>query len=667
MNRLPWILGIISFLVVWHFLTGWYPPLTDGHVWEPKGKCNWYLHSPLPYFTESALQRGDILLRIDYRPICDLRQVPPQGDPHRLYLYEVQRGEAIHLVFVESMSPFLLGWAKSEVEYVWTEWGLLGILIGGVAILLFVREGDIWQIRWITRIGLLGGLVGLGALWLLWAQRRPPQSVIAAQIAVSGWLWWGVFRLLSVWRRAFFFLPAIVLPFVLQGAASYMVAEVILGGGALILPRSYALIYGGGWVGWVVLRSPAFLPFMAGVGMASYLPEMRRSLRLLPPETIALRLLALSIGLGVLAWRETPQDKLLWGGTALAVALFGGEVIRRFIQGRQQRVRFLQERLPQLWERVEKSDLLRFVEETLRAYAGVRQVQVLRSPSEPPAQSWLRRTGDIPPFPTGNLSSMPDAALSLPAYGWLLLWEGEYRLRIDDIHRLVPFAAGLSIALRHAELFEAAHEARLSALRGQLSPHFLFNALNTLQSLVGENPELAEALMSRLGGLLRRTLVHAKQVTTSLQEEIALVQDYLSIEQQRFGKRLLVHLDIPDPLPALEVPPFCIQLLAENVIKHAVSRLTRPVHLTISIREASEKVIIEVIDDGPGIDPAQIGKGVGLLNLTTRLEYLYGKEAKLIAERLTPGTRVSIHLPRPSSPVGVRTHSQGVNPSEREK
>lgn len=355
------------------------------------------------------------------------------------------------------------------------------------------------------------------------------------------------------------------------------------------------------------------------------------------------------------------------GGTALAVALFGGEVIRRFIQGRQQRVRFLQERLPQLWERVEKSDLLRFVEETLRAYAGVRQVQVLRSPSEPPAQSWLRRTGDIPPFPTGNLSSMPDAALSLPAYGWLLLWEGEYRLRIDDIHRLVPFAAGLSIALRHAELFEAAHEARLSALRGQLSPHFLFNALNTLQSLVGENPELAEALMSRLGGLLRRTLVHAKQVTTSLQEEIALVQDYLSIEQQRFGKRLLVHLDIPDPLPALEVPPFCIQLLAENVIKHAVSRLTRPVHLTISIREASEKVIIEVIDDGPGIDPAQIGKGVGLLNLTTRLEYLYGKEAKLIAERLTPGTRVSIHLPRPSSPVGVRTHSQGVNPSEREK
>ncbi|MCX7651766.1 MAG: histidine kinase [Bacteroidia bacterium] len=666
MNRLLWLVGAGLFLGIWHFLTGWQPSLTDGHVWKLTDKCVWILENPLPYYTESALHKGDVLLRIDYKPVCELKQIPPQEAAYRLYLYEVQRGSSIHLVFVESLPPFPLGWAKHDLEYLWTEWLLLGVLVGGVLILLFTGEGEGWRERWIARMGLLGGLTALGGLWLFWAQRLPNNSPLYAQIALSAWMWWSAFRLMSFWRYALLLLPAVVLPHFTEGAVSCVSAEAILGLLSLTLPRSFAAAHTAAWIGWVVIRSPLFLPIMAGIGIASHLPEMYRSWRVLPPDTIALRLLALGMSLGSSVWHNSPSDKLLWGVGTLAIGLFAVELIRQFVRSRQRRVRLLQERLPRLWERVEKKDLMDFAEETLRSYAGIQQMQVFQDPN-PTIRPWLRRMGDAPPFSTESLLSMPDVALPLPAYGWLLLWEGEYRMRIDDMHRLVPFAAGLSIALRHAELFEAAREAHLSALRGQLSPHFLFNALNTLQSLIGEDPVLAETLMSRLGALLRRTLVHAKQVTVPLVEELTLVQDYLAVEQQRFGKRLVVLWEIPEPCPAVEVPPFCIQLLAENVIKHAVSRLTRPVHLTIRITETPQRIQIEVIDDGPGIDPAQVDKSVGLSNLTTRLQHLYGGAARLTAERLAPGTRISIDLPRPSLPMGVRTHNQAANPSEHEK
>lgn len=666
MKRFLLLVAGAGALLLWQWGRDWQIPLTDGCLWQPIDTCTWSVKGKLPHFSENALAIGDELQRIDYQPVCGLDRIPPARQPGQLFLYEVSREGTTHLVFVESLLPFALGWPPSDEAYNWLIWWASAVLI--LVGVIFLIVGGLRGKRHILLIALELGTLGLalGSFWLIWAGRGRYDEVFLLRLVLVGWSGWALLRSRNMWVLLLG-LPFVAALLLVGEKALYLLAEMVIGACALTLPLAGGVLYGLLWGLWVVARVPALLPALALVGLWGYVADLWRSVRLLSPEVILLRLSAVGMGVGLALLGSAPHAQLLWGAGGYVGGIFFTEGIRRLLQSRQSRVRLLQERLPLLWERIQKADLVRFAEETLRAYADISDMAILREERlSTDARPWLSRMREAMPVSPDKLPFSPDVILPLPAYGWLLLREGPYKLKLEDVERLMPFAAGMSIALRHAELFEAAHEARLAALRGQLSPHFLFNALNTLQSLIGEDPALAEALMSRLGALLRRSLAHARQVVVPLEEELALVQDYLAVEQQRFGRRLVVEWDIPAPCPAVDIPPFAIQLLAENVIKHAVSRLTRPVHLQIRVQATAQAVSVEVIDDGPGIEVERIRSSVGLSNLITRLEELYAGQASLSAERLSPGTRISIALPRRSPPApDARIHSPAGDPFGR--
>ncbi|MCX7605913.1 MAG: histidine kinase [Bacteroidia bacterium] len=661
-----WGLGIVWF-GIWHSSRAWPPKLWDGYQWKRLDSCKWEVHRTLPRFSESLLRPGDQLLRIDYLPVCDLTHIPPGKEKGRLYLYEISREGRIQLVFVESQLPLVFGWPSSPKEYTLTR--LLSFLVWLFALFLMGVTADQWRWEWPSLwregLSLLVSLLPLGVFWFFWEEPTPIFRSYFTPFLLSLWGIWSISRvtdhrlqiLLAILSMGCFFTDGI--PF-LEGIG----ASALLGSSLLTLSGPTRLIYTLVWMGWGTFPHPLAIPLLGGIILTSHIPLLKRTFGLLPKEKIAFRSIAIlaGIGMGILYRSEGFLLSFLWGMVSLGIGIALTEVLWRVIQARQRRVRLLQERLPQLWEIVDKNTLRLFIEETLREYADIGEIEI-STQGRPSGETrpWLRRSGESPPFEITQLRFSPDALIPLPAYGWLALREGTRQLGPEDVRRLMPFAAGISIALRHLSLFEAAHEARLAALRGQLSPHFLFNALNTLQALIAENPSLAEELMTRLGALLRRSLLHARHVTVPLEEELALVRDYLSIEKERFGQRLRLSWNLPESLPSLEIPPFAIQLLAENTIKHAVSRVNRPVTVEISVVEKPTEVEIIVQDDGPGIDLNRIKESVGLSNLLLRLEQLYPEKATLLPERLTKGTRVTLRFLRPLPETTARSHNPAID------
>ena len=645
------LVGLVGWSLLWQQIQGWRPTLWDGYRWVAVDSCVWEVAQVLPQFSQAVLAQGDRLLRIDYQPVCDRAELPPDGEPGRLYVYEVLRqGRQPEVVFVEGLSPFPYGWPATPEAYRILR--LLGALVGGIGLFFLLISLEWW--RWEgfaprrEGLSLLVAVALAGGGWFFWEQPAEAyrQAYVAATlVGIGGWGFLYGLRRSELWMLLLLGPPFFIVG--QPGLAAFAV-KLYWGLPVLFLPGRLAWLYGGVWGGWVAFPHPLLqMGLIVGV-LGAYASPIWQTLRLVEPEVWMVRLGAMVVGLTVLLWRwvDGVPMAVLWGGLALVGALGGAEGLRRFLRLRQRRVRLLEESLPRLWEHVNKSELLAFVRHVLSEYAQLAEMAIHEAAEVAQgARPWLRRSGV--PFPLAEcpVNWMPDAAVPLPAYGWLLLKEGKRRLGPEDIRRLLPFAAGVSIALRHLALFEAAHEARLAALRGQLSPHFLFNALNTLQALIGENPALAESLMSQLGALLRRSLSHARQVTVPLEEELALVADYLSVEQQRFGSRLRLVWQVPATLPTVQVPPFCIQILAENAIKHAVSRMSRPVTVTLSVQVRGDEVEISLTDDGPGIDLSRIQASIGLSNLLLRLEQLYGGRATLQAERLEPGTRVTIRLP----------------------
>jgi hypothetical protein len=201
-----------------------------------------------------------------------------------------------------------------------------------------------------------------------------------------------------------------------------------------------------------------------------------------------------------------------------------------------------------------------------------------------------------------------------------------------------------------AEARAASTGAKLAALQQQLSPHFVFNALNALGSLV-ESGRASEAglMIERLSDFLRSSLVGDGEILSTLDEELATIQAYLDIETLRFGERLCVHYDCPSELRSALVPIFLLQPFLENAIKHAVAPAMRPVSITLSARVSGEDLVLTVEDDGPG-DEADLsvkprGAGVGLQNARERLKILYGPRGTLEAASHGTGFLTGVRLP----------------------
>jgi hypothetical protein len=201
---------------------------------------------------------------------------------------------------------------------------------------------------------------------------------------------------------------------------------------------------------------------------------------------------------------------------------------------------------------------------------------------------------------------------------------------------------------RAAALRAAAQTAELRALRYQINPHFLFNTLNSLSSLVmGERRDAAERMIGNLAAFFRTSLAGDPAADVPLSEEIYLQQLYLDIEAVRFPERLAVAIDIPDALQSARVPALILQPLIENAVRHGVARSRAKVTIRITARSDAGRVLLDVDDDGDGArGEGRPGGGLGLRNVRDRLAARFGPAAGLEAGPMPgSGYRATISMP----------------------
>jgi len=209
----------------------------------------------------------------------------------------------------------------------------------------------------------------------------------------------------------------------------------------------------------------------------------------------------------------------------------------------------------------------------------------------------------------------------------------------------LAFEASHAAERRVLETEVTAREAELRALRAQLNPHFLFNSLNSINALIGSDPEGARRMCEGLGDFLRRTLALGARETVSLGEELALVERYLGIEQVRFGDRLRVERAVEPGATACRVPPLLLQPLVENAIKHGIQDRVEGGAVRIEAMRDGDvlRLVVEnLVDDDA---PVRRGEGVGLDNVRRRLEVFGARDARLVAVRQGGHFRVTLTLP----------------------
>ncbi|MBY0422103.1 MAG: histidine kinase [Parvularculaceae bacterium] len=257
---------------------------------------------------------------------------------------------------------------------------------------------------------------------------------------------------------------------------------------------------------------------------------------------------------------------------------------------------------------------------------------------------WLQSRMDILGTDNFFIIIVPD----LPANLFLLMsWAGFY----FGVNYYLTLRNETERALLSARL---ADQAQLKMLRYQLNPHFLFNTLNAISTLVLEkDTKGANGMLTRLSAFLRYSLDSDPLQKTTLAEEVKALQLYLDIEKTRFGSRLAVDLKVTDEAREGLVPSLILQPAIENAIKYAIALMEGDGKITIEARREGDVLILRVCDNGPNApkDPQALllaggGGGVGLVNMRDRLAHLYGERQSFTLSRLEPsGLCVTMKLP----------------------
>lgn len=191
-------------------------------------------------------------------------------------------------------------------------------------------------------------------------------------------------------------------------------------------------------------------------------------------------------------------------------------------------------------------------------------------------------------------------------------------------------------------------EARLANLRGQLNPHFLFNTLNTISSVMYESAERADTMLRKLSDLLRTALDSSFRATIPLFEEVQSLRTYLEIMQSRFGTAVEVTVDVDRDAGGVLVPSFLLQPLAENAFEHGLAGRRTGGKLDVRGRLHGDSLALTVQDNGPGVEPAddEGSRGTGLRNTAARLRLVYGDRHRFdLTNREDGGLRVTIEVP----------------------
>lgn len=200
-----------------------------------------------------------------------------------------------------------------------------------------------------------------------------------------------------------------------------------------------------------------------------------------------------------------------------------------------------------------------------------------------------------------------------------------------------------------AQLSEQLAQAQLSALRHQIEPHFLFNALNSVAGLIRESRSSeAITMLVSLSDFLRHTLSESNRQEVPLSEELDFVQHYLATQKVRFAERLQLSIDVPDHLHGAAIPHLILQPLIENAIKHGIAKRKEGGAVRISATVRGSQLHISVSNDGPSLDPgwATASSGIGVANVRARLAALYGDAASFVMNaRSLGGVEVAITLP----------------------
>lgn len=219
-----------------------------------------------------------------------------------------------------------------------------------------------------------------------------------------------------------------------------------------------------------------------------------------------------------------------------------------------------------------------------------------------------------------------------------------YGLWIGLIFGFDAFARTQEQRQRLLALQKSLAEAQLAQLKAQLRPHFFFNALNTISALMQVDVPRADRLLSRLADLLRATLQWGDQETTSLREEMRMLELYAQIMQERFADRVALTWNIDSAALGGTIPALLLQPLLENAFKHGVERSRDAVRIQIEARRDGEQMRIAIRNSGPVLGPDR-QEGVGLRNCRERLSVLYGDAAKLQLTQLPDAVEASVTLP----------------------
>ena len=198
-----------------------------------------------------------------------------------------------------------------------------------------------------------------------------------------------------------------------------------------------------------------------------------------------------------------------------------------------------------------------------------------------------------------------------------------------------------------AELEKRLAQAKLQALQMQLNPHFLFNTLNSISSLMHKDVEAADRMITQLSELLRHTLESSDAQEVALEEELDFLRRYLDIQQTRFGERMKVEMEIAPDTLAARVPNLILQPLVENAIRHGIAPRAAPGRIVLSAQRRGEWLELEVRDNGEGLPENQApAEGIGLSNTRARLQQLYPRQFRLrFGPALEGGLAVRIQIP----------------------
>jgi len=220
-----------------------------------------------------------------------------------------------------------------------------------------------------------------------------------------------------------------------------------------------------------------------------------------------------------------------------------------------------------------------------------------------------------------------------------------YAQSIVAHYLVLAFEASRAVERRLLESEVAAREAELKALRAQLHPHFLFNSLNSINALVGSDPEAARRMTQLLGDFLRSSLALGARARVPLSEELALAEGYLAVEQVRFGPRLGVSREVDPACDGCAVPPLLVQPLIENAVKHGIAGRVEGGTVRIAARRHDGWLQIEVENPFDEEAPPGRGQGLGLENVRRRLATLDPEGAGLTVRREAGTFHVTLRLP----------------------